>query len=152
MPTATHIRVYRLTRDKINSLADKWNTTQAKAMERIFLSAESVNFQTEEEPKIIEQIVTKHSNRIIGFLKTQDNNLMQVQKNLIYVMKGGNVSEIEKPEHQKRDELFKQFAEFREIEMQQIDYLFQDEKKQEVARKLLATIHDRVDENLKNAR
>lgn len=88
MKTLTHIRVYKLTRDKINGLADKWETTQAEAVDRILTSAESVNFDTEPSINKIENVVQKNANRIIGFLKTQDKNLLQVQDNILYKIGG----------------------------------------------------------------
>ena len=50
------------------------------------MCAETHNFSEESQLKQFEKIQQKETNRLIGFLKTQDKNLLQTKQNLISVM------------------------------------------------------------------
>lgn len=78
----TTVRVKPYTKELILKHSRKLKISQNDFIEKAILAAEQHNFSTEIPLKQIEKNQTIQANRIIGFLKTQDKNLHQVEQNI----------------------------------------------------------------------
>jgi len=79
---ATTVRVLPYTKELILKHSKKQGITQNDLIEKAILVAEQSNFSYEIPLKQIEKMQVLQANRIIGFLKTQDKNLLQTEENI----------------------------------------------------------------------
>ena len=82
----TTVRVKTHTKELILKHSRKRKISQNDLIEQAILCAEQHNFSTEIPLKQIEKNQTIQANRIIGFLKTQDKNLSQIEDNIYNMM------------------------------------------------------------------
>lgn len=80
---ATSVRVKSYTKELIIKHSKRQKITQDELIERAILLAEKNNFEFDLPVKKIEKYQISNTNRIIGFLKTQDKNLIQTENNII---------------------------------------------------------------------
>lgn len=76
------VRVKPYTKELILKHSRNRKISQNELIEQAILCAEQHNFSTEIAIKQIEKNQTIQANRIIGFLKTQDKNLAQIEENI----------------------------------------------------------------------
>ena len=87
----TTVRVDVSTKELILKHSKRLKLSQNKVIEHAFLCAENSNFTTELPLKSIAKNQAKETNRLIGFIKKQDENLFQVQQNLIHLITSRSV-------------------------------------------------------------
>lgn len=76
------VRVNSYTKDKIKTLSKKKGLTQGELILKALEVAEKMNFEYDLPLDKIAKNQVKESNRIIGFLKQQDKNMLQLEKNI----------------------------------------------------------------------
>lgn len=76
------VRIKPHTKELILKHSRKRKISQNELIEQAILCAEQHNFSIEIPLKQIEKNQTIQANRIIGFLKTQDKNLQQMEENI----------------------------------------------------------------------
>jgi len=81
---ASTVRVQPYTKELINKHAKRLGISQNDLIYKAILSAEKNDFEDE---NLLEKTLKNQLDRVFGFLKTQDKNLLQVQQNIIGNMK-----------------------------------------------------------------
>lgn len=79
---ATTVRVKTYTKELISKHSKKQKLTQNDLIEKAILVAEKMNFEYELPLQKIEKSQVHQTNRMIGFLKTQDKNMAQMEQNI----------------------------------------------------------------------
>lgn len=79
---ATTVRVKTYTKELISKHSKKQKLTQNDLIEKAILVAEKMNFEYELPLQKIEKSQVQQTNRMIGFLKTQDKNMAQMEQNI----------------------------------------------------------------------
>lgn len=81
---STTVRVKPYTKELIIKHSRAKNLTQNDLVEKAILVAEKMNFEYNLPLKEIEKMQVSQTNRLIGFLKTQDKNLKQTEENIYH--------------------------------------------------------------------
>tara|TARA_B100002049_G_scaffold236470_1_gene223277 strand:- start:6762 stop:7247 length:486 start_codon:yes stop_codon:yes gene_type:complete len=81
---ASTVRVQPYTKELINKHAKRLGISQNDLIYKAILSAEKNDFEDE---NLLEKTLKNQLDRVFGFLKTQDKNLVQVEKNILGSMK-----------------------------------------------------------------
>lgn len=81
---STTIRVKPYTKELIIKHSRAKRLTQNDLVEKAILVAEKMNFEYDLPLKEIEKMQVSQTNRLIGFLKTQDKNLKQTEENIYH--------------------------------------------------------------------
>lgn len=80
--SASTVRVQSYTKELINKHSKKLKISQGELIERAISVAEKLNFEYDLPLNEIKKMQVSETNRLIGFLKTQDKNLKQTEENI----------------------------------------------------------------------
>lgn len=81
---ASTVRVQSYTKELINKHSKRLGMSQGDLIEKAILVAEKLNFEYDLPLDEIKRIQVSETNRLIGFLKTQDKNLKQTEENIYH--------------------------------------------------------------------
>jgi len=81
---ATTVRVQSYTKELINKHSKRLGISQGELIERAISVAEKLDFEYDIPLNEIKKMQVSETNRLIGFLKTQDKNLKQTEENIYH--------------------------------------------------------------------
>jgi len=81
---ATTVRVKSYTKELINKHSKRLGISQGDLIEKAISVAEKLNFDYDLPLDEIKKMQVSETNRLIGFLKTQDKNLKQTEENIYH--------------------------------------------------------------------
>ena len=84
---ASTVRVQSYTKELINKHSKKLGISQGDLIEKAISVAEKLNFEYDLPLDEIKKMQVSETNRLIGFLKTQDKNLKQTEDNIYHFFK-----------------------------------------------------------------
>lgn len=96
----TTIKIDKITKERIVKYSRNLKMTQGNFLSYILEIAEKNNFQKEVGIDLIKKNISEDNNRIIGFIKTNDKSVNQVNKNLETVL-----NTIEKSSERRHEDL-----------------------------------------------
>ena len=89
----TSIRIKSHTKERLDKYSKRLKLTHNELIELLINIGEKNNFEDNYHVEIIEKIIQKESNRVIGFIRTQDKMIQQNSDNLESVYKNIELNE-----------------------------------------------------------
>lgn len=81
---ATTVRVQSYTKERIIKYSKKFKISQGELIDRAISVSEKLDFEYNLPLDEIKKMQVSETNRLIGFLKTQDKNLKQTEQNIYH--------------------------------------------------------------------
>jgi hypothetical protein len=82
--SSTTVRVQSYTKELINKHSKRLGMSQGDLIEKAILVAEKLDFEYDLPLDEIRKMQVSETNRLIGFIKTQDKNLKQTEQNIYH--------------------------------------------------------------------